>query len=174
MQPTHKYARTERERRFLLRTFPQGVHVVRSRRITDRYIEGTFLRLREQKYDDGLVSLKLTQKIPERGGGAKQGLITSMYLSESEFAVLARLPAKQFSKTRYSVPPFGIDVFQDELQGLVLAEAEFDSPSEADAVAIPDYVICEVSEDDRFTGGRLVCATRPELTRWLGEYGIDI
>lgn len=174
MQPGHQYARTERERRFLLRTFPPGVHVLRSRRITDRYIEGTYLRLREQKYDDGLISFKLTQKLPERGSGAKQGLITSMNLTQSEFEVLSRLPAKQFSKTRYSVQSCGIDVFEDTLQGLILAEAEFDSPSEAEGFVSPDYVVCEVSQDDRFTGGRLACATRLEIRRWLGEFGINI
>jgi len=174
MQPGHQYARTERERRFLLQKFPAGVHVVRSRHIIDRYIEGTSLRLREQKYDDGLISLKLTQKIPERGSGAKQGLITSMHLTRPEFEVLAQLPARQFSKTRYTVPPLGIDVFENTLEGLFLAEAEFDSPSEAESFSVPDYVVCEVSEDDRFTGGRLVRATRAELTRWLGEFGIDI
>lgn len=174
MQPQHQYARTERERRFLLRTFPQGVRVARSRRITDRYIDGTFLRLRQQKYGDGVTSLKLTQKIPERGSGAKQGLITSMHLTQSEFEVLSRLPAKQFSKIRYSVQSLGIDVFEDTLHGLILAEAEFDAPSEAEAFAIPDYVVCEVSEDDRFTGGLLVRATRPEIECWLREFGIMI
>ena len=174
MQPGHQYARTERERRFLLRSFPLGMHIVRCRHIIDRYIEGTSLRLREQKYDDGLISLKLTQKIPERGSGAKQELITSMHLTRPEFEVLAQLSARQFSKTRYTVPPLAIDVFENTLEGLFLAEAEFDSPSEAESFSIPDYVVCEVSDDDRFTGGRLVCATRPELTRWLGEYGVDI
>jgi CYTH domain-containing protein len=95
-------------------------------------------------------------------------------LTRPEFEVLAGLPAKQFSKTRYTVPPLGIDVFENTLEGLFLAEAEFDSPSEAESFSVPDYVVREVSEDDRFTGGRLVRVTRPELARWLGEFGIDI
>lgn len=174
MQPARKYARIERERRFLLRTFPHSVQVVRSRRITDRYIDGTCLRLRQQKYDDGLISLKLTQKIPERGSGAKQGLITSMHLTQPEFEVLASLPARQLIKTRYSVQSFGIDVFEDTLQGLVLAEAEFDSADEAEAFVIPDYVVCEVSADYRFTGGQLACATRPQIRSCLAEFGLNI
>jgi hypothetical protein len=42
-----------------------------------------------------------------------------MYLSEDEFALLANLPAKVLTKTRHSVPPFGIDVFDGVLTGLV-------------------------------------------------------
>jgi CYTH domain-containing protein len=32
------------------------------------------------------------------------------------------------NKVRYSVPPLGIDVFEGTLEGLRLAEAEFNSP----------------------------------------------
>ena len=39
MQRPHKYARIERERRFLLDRFPSA-DVVRIRHITDRYIDG--------------------------------------------------------------------------------------------------------------------------------------
>jgi CYTH domain-containing protein len=137
MQPQHKYARIERERRFLLDQFPSNANVVRIRRITDHYIDGTRLRLREQSDGSGPAVLKLTQKVPGRAGGAQQGFITSMYLTQDEFDVLAQLPAKMLSKTRYSVPPFGIDVFEGRLKGLVLAEAEFESAAEAEALTLP-------------------------------------
>jgi CYTH domain-containing protein len=175
MMPTlHKYARIERERRFLLRQFPGRANSVRVRRITDRYIDGTNLRLREQSDDGGPVIFKLTQKLPARDSGAQQGLITSMYLGRDEFLVLARLPARQLRKTRYSVPPFGIDVFGGDLEGLLVAEAEFDSAEAADELTIPSFIHAEVSADDRFTGGRLVGASRQELQAWLGEYGVTL
>jgi hypothetical protein len=114
--PHEKYARIERERRFLLAQFPSNAIVVRHRQIIDHYIDGTTLRLRKQSYDDGLVTFKLTQKIPMRGSGAQQGFITSMHITEGEFRVLAQLPARKLTKTRFSVPPFGIDVFDGPLQ----------------------------------------------------------
>jgi hypothetical protein len=61
MPPEHKYGRIERERRFLLDQFPNHVNAVRVRRITDRYIDGTTLRLREQSEDGGPTMFKLTQ-----------------------------------------------------------------------------------------------------------------
>lgn len=169
-----KYARIERERRFLLAQFPSDATVVRNRRITDHYIEGTTLRLRKQCYDDGLTTFKLTQKLPMRGNGAQQGFITSMYLTQDEFHVLAQLPAKKLTKTRFSVPPFGIDVFDGLLEGLILAEVEFDSADAAEAVPVPSFAAGEVSSDDRFTGGQLVRASRQDLKNWLVEYGLPI
>lgn len=170
--PQEKYARIERERRFLLAQFPSNATILRSRRIIDNYIEGTTLRLRKQIYNDGLTTFKLTQKLPERGSGAQQGFITSIYLSEDEFEVLAQLPANRLTKTRFSVPPFGIDVFDSQLQGLILAEAEFDSAAAAEAMIVPSFAAAEVSPDDRFTGGQLVRASRRDIEIWLLEYGV--
>jgi len=173
MRRPHKYARIERERRFLLGRFPSA-DVVRIRHITDRYIDGTLLRLREQTDDDAPPMFKLTQKIRARANGAQQGLITSIYLTEGEFRLLAQLPGKMFSKVRYSVPPFGIDVFEGTLQGLRLAEAEFNSAAEADALVVPEFMLHEVTDDERFTGGQLVCAPRMNVEKWLAEYGMTL
>ena len=170
----HKYARIEYERRFLCEQFPPDASVVRVRRIMDRYISGTLLRLREQSDPGGPKTFKLTQKVGGNPGGAQQGLITSMYLTEDEFDILANLPGKKLSKTRYSVPPFGIDVFEGPLQGLLLAEAEFDSTAEANALVVPSFIGQEVTRDNRFTGGRLVCASQQDLETWLSEYGIRL
>lgn len=173
MPAENKYARIEWERRFLLDSFPRQAIVTRVRRIEDRYIEGTTLRLRQQS-DDGQMVFKLTQKLVDKAAGARQGLITSMYLTAAEFGVLANLPARVLTKSRHSVPPFGIDVFDGVLSGLVLAEAEFHSPLEGAMVALPSFLGPEVSDDPRFTGGRLVAVSREELKDWLAQYGIEI
>jgi CYTH domain-containing protein len=140
----------------------------------DRYIDGTALRLRKQSEDGGPIVFKLTQKIPRRSSGAQQGFITTMYLTEDEYFVLAQLSAKTLDKTRHSVPPFGIDVFEGTLKGLILAEAEFDSAATADALTIPGFISQEVSDDKRFTGGHLARASRQEIRIWLYEYGIGL
>ena len=174
MPPEHKYARIERERRFLLAGFPKEVEVVRTRRITDRYIDGTSLRLRRVSHEDGSTAYKLTQEIPLPGPGAHQGFITNIYLREDEFHVFAQLSARQITKTRHSVPPFGIDIFQGELEGLLLAEIEFDSAMDAESLSLPSFAVREVSADNRFTGGRLAHASRYEIKVWLEDCGIHI
>jgi len=174
MHAEHKYARIEWERRFLLDRFPGEAVVTRVRRIRDRYIEGTTLRLREQSDTDGRTFFKLTQKLPDKAAGARQGLITTMYLTKDEFGVLAQLPAKVLTKARHSAPPFGIDVFDGVLSGLVLAEAEFDSAAEASALVLPSFILHEVSGDPTFTGGHLVTISRRQLEDSLAEYGLGL
>jgi CYTH domain-containing protein len=144
------------------------------RRIADRYIDGSNMRLRQQSDDENEPVFKLTQKLPTDATGARHGLITTMYLTEDEFQLLANLPAKMLRKTRYSVPPFGIDVFEDALTGLVLAEAEFNSAEDASALSLPSFIVREVTEDPRFTGGELVRASRQELDKLLAEFQIKM
>lgn len=174
MLPDSKYARIEWERRFLLKSFPSREKITRIRRISDRYIEGTTLRLRHQSEDDGQDVFKLTQKIAGGTAGGQQGLITTMYLTNDEFNVFATLPAKQLTKIRHSVPPFGIDVFEGILSGLLLAEAEFNSAVEASGLVLPSFIVAEVSDDRRFTGGNLVTASREDLEKLLAEHGITM
>ena len=164
--PQSKYARIERERRFLVQQFPAGVAPVRTRRLVDRYIAGTSLRLREELEEGSAPVYKLTQKIALT---AEQGWITTIYLTDAEYSLFTQLPAGVLRKTRYSVPPFGIDVFEGTLQGLVMAEAEFGSDAEAAALPIPPFLFREVTSDPRFTGGSLACASPSELAAWLAE-----
>jgi CYTH domain-containing protein len=168
-----KYARVERERRFLLAGPPPASTVVARYRITDWYLVGTRLRLRRvERPDSGACEFKLTQKVPVDRPGHVQGLITNIYLSPAEYDLLASLPAAVLSKTRLSVPPLGIDIFDPPLHGLVMAEAEFTTDEAARSFLPPQETVAEVTEDARFTGGRLVRTHRHELLTWLTGYGI--
>jgi CYTH domain-containing protein len=170
-----KYARVERERRFLLAAPPPASAITASRRIVDRYLPGTRLRLRRvEGPDSGASEFKLTQKVPAGRPGYVQGLITNTYLSAAEYDLLAGLPARVLSKTRLSVPPWGIDIFDPPLHGLILAEAEFSTDEEAQAFVPPEATSAEVTDDARFTGGNLARTRRPDLLAWLAEYGIKL
>ncbi len=70
------------------------------------------------------------------------------------------------------MPPLGVDVFDGPLQGLVLAEAEFTTDEETQSFIPPSECVAEVTDDARFTGGRLVETSRQELLGWLAEYGL--
>ena len=170
-----KYARIERERRFLLAGPPRTRTVTTRRRITDRYLPHTRLRLRRIDYlDSEGCEFKFTQKVPANRPGYVQGLITNTYLSAAEYDLLASLPAAVLSKTRLSVPPLGIDIFEPPLHGLVMADVEFSADNEAQAFLPPPATVAEVTDDTRFTGGSLVSARRHDLLAWLAEYGIEL
>jgi CYTH domain-containing protein len=172
--PDSRFARPEWERRFLLDRFPVNASVARIRQIADRYIIGTRMRLRRMTDSDGTVAFKLTQKLNHGAAGSFQGQLTTIYLTKEEHSILSVLPARSLDKTRYSVAPFGIDVFTGNLGGLILAEAEFGSAEEAAALEPPGFSLQEVTSDPRFTGGYLSTATRQELIRHLEGFGISL
>jgi len=157
-----KYARTERERRFLCAAPPPPGDVVRRRLIVDRYLDGTRLRLRrvEELDGPGPAVHKLTQKLP----GDPWGELTTIYVSEHEYTLLCALPGAELVKERWSVPPLGYDVFRGHLEGLVLAEVEFDD-DQAAADYRPLGGLREVTADSRFTGGTLARTDPPDTLR---------
>jgi CYTH domain-containing protein len=168
-----KYARRERERRFLLGAVPDEPAPVRTAQITDLYVTSTRLRLRrsvERTATDQVTIYKFTQKLPEEDGAP--GLITTIYLSAEEYAALSVLPGSKLTKTRLSIPPFGVDIFDAPLDGLFLAEAEFDSDATLAAFEEPTWSVAEVTVDPRFRGGRLASTGADELRSWLSEFGI--
>ena len=170
-----KYARVERERRFLLAGPPPARAVTASRRITDRYLPGTRLRLRRVDHlDSGDCEFKFAQKVPAGRPGFVQGLITNTYLSAAEYDLLASLPVQVLSKKRFSLPPLSIDIFDPPLHGLVLAEAEFSTDEAAQSFRPHPATIAEVTDDPRFAGGTLARTRRPDLLAVLAEYGTNL
>ncbi len=163
--PKPQYMSVERERRWLCRQVPRE-RVVQTEAITDLYVTGARLRLREARpIDGGTPMLRLSRKADV---DAHTRLITSIYLPEEEFAVLAAsLPGVQIKKLRHRLqhPPgvlMLVDEFQGELDGLILAEAAFETPDLLAAFPMPDFAMREVTDDPRFTGGYLVKNGRPE------------
>jgi CYTH domain-containing protein len=165
-----KYARVEYERRFLLAGVPAGA-VLRTVDIDDRYLDGTWLRLRRQAERGRPVICKLTQKLPRPG---EYGEITTLYISADEHAALAGLPAATLRKTRLSIAPYGVDVFAAPFEGLVLAEAEFESRRDAEEFSPAAFCHAEVTRDARFTGGSLARAAREDVAAWASEYGVEL
>jgi CYTH domain-containing protein len=169
-----KYARIERERRFLLARPPSPSAVAARCRLIDRYLAGTRLRLRRIDYTGSEDrEFKLTQKVPSGQPGFIQGLITTTYLSAAEYDLLATLPGAVMCKTRLSVPPLSVNVFEPPLHGLIIADAEFTTDEEARSFLSPPGAVAEVTDDSRFTGGSLMRASRQDLLAWLTGYGID-
>jgi CYTH domain-containing protein len=87
--------------------------------------------------------------MPAPDGGP--GLLSTIYLSEEEFDFFSVLPGTLLRKTRYSIPPFGVDVFAPPLSGLILAECEFDDDATLNSFVPPGWVVAEVTFDSRFS-----------------------
>lgn len=163
--PKSKYAWVEHERRWLCRSVPVD-RVVSAEVYDDLYVTGTQLRLREAKpIGGGPVMLRLGRKADV---SPSVRLLTSIYLSPEEFRLLSALPGERLRKTRHSLGKINgadvfVDVFEGALAGLIMAEAEFESMADMDGYAMPDFAYEEVTEDVRYTGGRLVRDGLPKV-----------
>ena len=159
--PESRYARLERERRYLLRDLPEGLTRASPHlQITDNYITGTRLRLR--KVRDPLTNkwtVKFTQKIAVNSRDLSRTLITNTYLNAQEAEILSVFEANEIRKNRYPFESegrnFGIDMFLGDLFGLVLAEVSFDNDEELEGFPQPQFALLEVTNNELFSGGKL-------------------
>jgi CYTH domain-containing protein len=170
-----RYARLERERRYLLRELPPGLKLSDPHtQITDNYVTGTRLRLRKVRVPEtNEWTLKLTQKHTPSPPDFSRALITNMYLSPYEYEVLSVFEGNELRKNRYPFEHGGrlysVDVFLGPLRGLVLAETDFETDEEMDAFPAPAFAHADVTRDELFTGGRLFELTAEELRAELAR-----
>lgn len=157
----------ELERCFLLAELPPNVS--QPIRITDRYIRKTDLRLRRMDDLEGSAPplFKLAQKVRPDPDDPTRVALTNLYITAFEYDLLAVHPADVLAKVHYSVRLGDryviVNAFEGELEGLVLLEADFGSEDEMAMFPPPHFAVREVSQDDRFSGGRLATANRDEI-----------
>src|SRR5216683_1672316 len=141
--PDSKYARIERERRYLLKDLPEGLtRADHHLQITDNYITGTRLRIRKvrnPKTNKWIV--KFTQKFAPDPRDLSRTIITNIYLNATEAETLSIFEANEIRKNRYRFEfggkQFSIDMFIGDLFGLVLAEVSFETDEELDNFPTP-------------------------------------
>jgi CYTH domain-containing protein len=173
-ESTSKYARVERERRFLLETVPPGLAVIRRRELHDYYFRGTRLRLRLVDEAGQRRIHKLGQKVRLEADAPSTVAHTTMYLSADEAQALLTLPADELLKTRQLIAVgkdqiLAVDVFHGALDGLVLAELDLGLRA-ATPMSLPLEPVAEVTGDERFTGGALARTGPDKLRQLLREY----
>src|ERR1044071_10457221 len=95
--PESKYARVERERRYLLQDLPEPLtradpHL----QITDNYITGTRLRIRQVRDPrTNKWTVKFTQKFAPNPDDLSRTIITNVYLNALEAEVLSVFNANE-------------------------------------------------------------------------------
>jgi len=176
--PESKYARVERERRYLLQDLPAGMsRADHHLQITDNYISGTRLRLRkvrDPKTNKWVV--KFTQKFAPDTDDLSRTAITNTYLNPIEAETLAIFEANEIRKNRYHFEfegrQFSVDMFLGDLFGLVLAEVSFDNDDELENFSPPPFALAEVTNNELFSGGRLSQLSFADLKDELIRLGL--
>lgn len=176
--PESKYARVERERRYLLRDLPEGLtradpHL----QITDNYITGTRLRIRKVREPrTNKWTVKFTQKFAPDPADLSHTIITNTYLNALEAETLAVFSANEIRKNRYYFDydsrKFSIDMFLGDLFGLVLAEVGFETDEELEHYPKPPFALADVTNNALFTGGRLCELTFSEVREEILRSGL--
>jgi len=170
-----KYTRVEYERRFLVPPHSEWQSTTEpySKLFEDKYLRGTRLRLRIlSDTDTGRRIIKLNKK--SESPSPYFQTISRILLSPTEHKLFDGLEGDLLKKERHYHRHLGrvfsIDVFEGELEGLVLCETEADGLEDLMSAQFPIFATHEVTEDPFFTGGNLCRTTRAELLRKLAAF----
>jgi CYTH domain-containing protein len=152
----------EIERKFLV-TQPPDLNRFSSSRIEQGYLtlveHGAEVRLRRR---DGELTLTV------KGGSDRDRIEVELPVSSEQFDELWPLTAdRRLVKVRYLVPvddlTAELDRYEGDLDGLQVAEVEFDSAAVADSFEPPGWFGDEVTGDERYLNERLALEGRPDV-----------
>jgi CYTH domain-containing protein len=164
----------ELEKTYLVKYLPEGLVVCEHKDLYDIYIpegaEHPKLRIRRRgdKYE-------ITKKTPLLTGDASTQTEQTVPLTPAEFEVFEKLPGKRVHKTRYLYNFEGqmaeVDVFEDDLKGLVLVDFEFGKAEEMKAFLMPEFCLAEVTQELFLAGGMLCGKKYSDIEGQLNKFG---
>jgi CYTH domain-containing protein len=164
----------ELELTYLAAELPEEIKKSKPKILVDVYVPESGVkhaRLRLRQKGD---SFEITKKIPINEHDASAHTEMTIPLDEAEFNALASVSDKRVVKDRYNVYiegyPAEVDVFCEELKGLVLIDFEFTSEEEKKAFKQPSICLSNVTQENFIAGGLLAGKTyqdiEPELKRF--------
>lgn len=163
----------ELELTYVAKSLPDGFENLKNKEVFDIYIPSTVAHpvLRIRKNGD---AYEITKKQPIDDGDRSEQLEQTIPLTAEEFAELSQLPGKRVRKIRYYLPWQGhmaeLDVFQDDLKGLVLVDFEFKTVEEKQSFVMPDFCLADVTQDDLVAGGSLAGKSYADIQAGLEGY----
>lgn len=164
----------ELEKTYLAKRLPEGLKSLPHMEIIDIYIPADEAHpcLRIRKRGD---RFEITKKVPVNGIDASAQTEHTIKLTETEFNALSTVKGKKARKIRYEYVHEGnkgeIDVFQDDLAGLVLVDFEFTDESKKEAFGKPEFCLIDVTQDKAFAGGMLCGKRYSDIEGRLNELG---
>lgn len=163
----------ELELTFLAKELPREIKTVKPTRITDIYIpdtpEHSHLRLRQkgERYE-------ITKKLPVAEGNASEQIEQTIPLTKDEFIAMSSCSKKRVVKDRYNIEIEGkmaeIDVFVEDLKGLVLMDFEFNTVQEKSVFKIPGLALADVTQEEFIAGGLLASKTYDDISSELKRF----
>lgn len=163
----------ELEKTYLIKKIPTTLAGCDYFEMVDIYIpiseEHPVLRIRKKgdRYE-------ITKKQTIAGDYSKQTEET-IPLTEAEYLSFDSVHGKKISKRRY-LYPFGnrvaeIDVFKDDLAGLVVVDFEFTTEEEMKNFEMPDFCLADVTQEVFIAGGKLCGKSYKDIENELLRFG---
>ena len=107
----------------------------------------------------------ITKKEPVKEGDSSHQFENTIPLTDDEFTDLSQLAGKRVHKTRYYFEDGGyiyeIDVFHDDLAGLVMVDVEFGSVDAKSRFVRPQWCSIDVTQE-KFLAGGMLCGKKYE------------
>ncbi|MFA6536275.1 MAG: CYTH domain-containing protein [Candidatus Paceibacterota bacterium] len=161
----------ELEKTYLIKYLPADFAQAPTKEVIDIYYpisaKHAVLRLRKSGSE-----YEMTKKT-DTGADKSQKLETTIPLDQAEYEAIAQAPGKKVRKIRYYYPYEGltaeVDVFQDELAGLIEVDFEFETATELKKFAMPDFCLVEVTDEDFLAGGMLCGKSYRDIEKELGR-----
>jgi CYTH domain-containing protein len=169
----------ELEKTYLAKYLPEDIAKCEATEINDTYIgyiqnKNTHPKMRIRKKGDRYEITKKTQ-IDASDASAQEE--QTMTLNAEEYAALAPVEGKKIHKIRYEYPcgdlVAEIDIFQDNLRGLVVVDVEFDTLEEKDSFPMPEFCLAEVTQEEFMAGGMLCGKRYEDIESELGRFGYE-
>ena len=164
----------ELEKTYLAKYLPEDLKTSKSKEIKDIYIpkdiKHPVMRIRQKgdKYE-------ITKKQPLKENDSSEQSEHTINLTKEEFLALEQVPGRGVHKIRYYYNHRGVqaevDVFQDDLKGLVLVDFEFKEVADKDNFEMPDFCLADVTQDELFAGGMLCGKKYTDIENHLKELG---
>jgi adenylate cyclase len=151
----------EIERKFLVRTLPDGLDERPHDRIEQGYVaidDRAEVRIR-RRGDERTLTIK--------SAPGRTRIEVELEIDAERFDALWLLTeGRRVVKTRYLLDggagaTIELDVYEGALAGLLTAEVEFDSEADSDAFAPPGWLDRELTGDARYANQTLATAGRP-------------
>lgn len=167
------FARSLRERMFLLRSLPEGLTRASAHlQVTDHFLIGINLHLRcLREPATNWRAWKLRQKLPQAPDNSVVALI-EMELTRAEHQQLLAVGSREVRFNRYQYQhgddSYDIDFFMGDLLGVILAKLK--SPVEQNtSTSVPPFAVLEVTHHPLFAAERLAASTAAELRAALAN-----
>ena len=164
----------ELERTYLVKKFPDNLKNYKFKEIIDIYIpkSSDHPKIRIRKNGD---RFEMTKKEPVIGGDASHQEEQTIVLTENEFMALNNIEGKRVRKLRYEYDynrlSAEVDVFQDDLNGLVLIDFEFATIKEKDSFEMPDFCLADVTQETFVAGGMVCGKSYADIENGLNTFG---